>query len=66
VKHLIKDDECGPKAWRLLKDVHAPSNEAMVVVLDVVVEITFGVATGLLAPKNESSTLDSHCAKFSP
>lgn len=34
VKHLIKDDQRGPKAWRLLKDVHAPSNEAMVVVLE--------------------------------
>ncbi|CAI7767433.1 unnamed protein product [Closterium sp. NIES-54] len=34
VKHLIKDIQCGPKAWKILKDVHAPSNEAMVVVLE--------------------------------
>ncbi|CAI7750300.1 unnamed protein product [Closterium sp. NIES-53] len=33
IKHLIKEAECGPKAWRILKDVHAPSSEAMVVVL---------------------------------
>ncbi|CAI7886909.1 unnamed protein product [Closterium sp. NIES-53] len=25
---------CGPKAWKILKDVHAPSSEAMVVVLE--------------------------------
>ncbi|CAI7791691.1 unnamed protein product [Closterium sp. NIES-54] len=34
VKHLIKDIECGPKAWKILKDVHAPTSEAMVVVLE--------------------------------
>ncbi|CAI7775033.1 unnamed protein product [Closterium sp. NIES-54] len=34
IKHLIKDIQCGPKAWRILKDVHAPSSEAMVVVLE--------------------------------
>ncbi|CAI7909326.1 unnamed protein product [Closterium sp. NIES-54] len=34
VKHLIKDIKCGPKAWKILKDVHAPSSEAMVVVLE--------------------------------
>ncbi|CAI7902277.1 unnamed protein product [Closterium sp. NIES-54] len=34
VKHLIKDIQCGPKAWKILKNVHAPSNEAMVVVLE--------------------------------
>ncbi|CAI7844786.1 unnamed protein product [Closterium sp. NIES-54] len=34
VKHLIKDIHCGPKAWKILKDVHAPSSEAMVVVLE--------------------------------
>ncbi|CAI7885692.1 unnamed protein product [Closterium sp. NIES-54] len=34
VKHLIKDIQCGPKAWKILKDVHAPSSEAMVVVLE--------------------------------
>ncbi|CAI7798454.1 unnamed protein product [Closterium sp. NIES-53] len=34
VKHLIKDSQCGPKAWKILKDVHAPSSEAMVVVLE--------------------------------
>ncbi|CAI7839809.1 unnamed protein product [Closterium sp. NIES-54] len=33
VKHLIKDIQCGPKAWKILKYVHAPSSEAMVVVL---------------------------------
>ncbi|CAI7740223.1 unnamed protein product [Closterium sp. NIES-54] len=33
-KHLIKDIHCGPKAWKILKDVHAPSSEAMVVVLE--------------------------------
>ncbi|CAI7862988.1 unnamed protein product [Closterium sp. NIES-53] len=33
IKHLIKDIQCGPKAWKILKDVHAPSSEAMVVVL---------------------------------
>ncbi|CAI7761467.1 unnamed protein product [Closterium sp. NIES-53] len=27
-------DDCGPKAWKILKDVHAPSSEAMVVVLE--------------------------------
>ncbi|CAI7767460.1 unnamed protein product, partial [Closterium sp. NIES-53] len=27
-------DDCGPKAWKILKDVHAPSREAMVVVLE--------------------------------
>ncbi|CAI7866853.1 unnamed protein product [Closterium sp. NIES-53] len=26
--------QCGPKAWKILKDVHAPSSEAMVVVLE--------------------------------
>ncbi|CAI7736224.1 unnamed protein product [Closterium sp. NIES-54] len=31
VKRLIKDIQCGPKAWKILKDVHAPSSEAMVV-----------------------------------
>ncbi|CAI7902635.1 unnamed protein product [Closterium sp. NIES-53] len=34
IKHLIKDIQCGPKAWKMLKDVHAPSSEAMVVVLE--------------------------------
>ncbi|CAI7902538.1 unnamed protein product [Closterium sp. NIES-53] len=34
VKHLIKYIQCGPKAWKILKDVHAPSSEAMVVVLE--------------------------------
>ncbi|CAI7737896.1 unnamed protein product, partial [Closterium sp. NIES-54] len=34
VKYLIKDIHCGPKAWKILKDVHAPSSEAMVVVLE--------------------------------
>ena len=34
VKHLMKDDQRGPKAWRLLKEVHAPSNKAMAVVLE--------------------------------
>ncbi|CAI7860918.1 unnamed protein product [Closterium sp. NIES-53] len=34
VKHLIKDIQRGPKAWKILKDVHAPSSEAMVVVLE--------------------------------
>ncbi|CAI7749727.1 unnamed protein product [Closterium sp. NIES-54] len=34
VKHLIKDIKCGPKAWKILKDVHAPSSKAMVVVLE--------------------------------
>ncbi|CAI7930435.1 unnamed protein product [Closterium sp. NIES-54] len=34
VKHLIKDIQCGPKAWKILKDVHVPSSEAMVVVLE--------------------------------
>ncbi|CAI7862268.1 unnamed protein product [Closterium sp. NIES-53] len=34
VKHLIKDILCGPKAWKILKDVHAHSSEAMVVVLE--------------------------------
>ncbi|CAI7929662.1 unnamed protein product, partial [Closterium sp. NIES-54] len=34
VKHIIKDIQCGPKAWKILKDVHAPSSEAMVVVLE--------------------------------
>ncbi|CAI7774313.1 unnamed protein product, partial [Closterium sp. NIES-54] len=34
IKHLIKDIQCGPKAWKILKDVHAPSSEAMVVVLE--------------------------------
>ncbi|CAI7868156.1 unnamed protein product [Closterium sp. NIES-53] len=34
VKHLIKDIQCGPKAWKILKDVHAPSSEAIVVVLE--------------------------------
>ncbi|CAI7744411.1 unnamed protein product [Closterium sp. NIES-54] len=33
-KHLIKDIQCGPKAWKILKEVHAPSSEAMVVVLE--------------------------------
>ncbi|CAI7733728.1 unnamed protein product [Closterium sp. NIES-53] len=27
-------DDCGPKAWKILKDVHAPSSETMVVVLE--------------------------------
>ncbi|CAI7773791.1 unnamed protein product [Closterium sp. NIES-54] len=30
----MKDMECGPKAWKIPKDVHAPSSEAMVVVLE--------------------------------
>ncbi|CAI7840827.1 unnamed protein product [Closterium sp. NIES-53] len=34
VKHLIKEIQCGPKAWKILKDIHAPSSEAMVVVLE--------------------------------
>ncbi|CAI7754712.1 unnamed protein product [Closterium sp. NIES-54] len=34
VKHLIKDIQCGPKAWKILKDVRAPRSEAMVVVLE--------------------------------
>ncbi|CAI7876497.1 unnamed protein product, partial [Closterium sp. NIES-53] len=34
MKHLIKDIQCGPKAWKILKDVHAPSSEAMVVVFE--------------------------------
>ncbi|CAI7882594.1 unnamed protein product [Closterium sp. NIES-53] len=34
IKHLIKDIQCGPKAWKILKDVHAPSSEVMVVVLE--------------------------------
>ncbi|CAI7760828.1 unnamed protein product [Closterium sp. NIES-53] len=34
VKHIIKDIQCGPKAWKILKDVHAPSSEVMVVVLE--------------------------------
>ncbi|CAI7774788.1 unnamed protein product [Closterium sp. NIES-54] len=34
VKHLIKDIPCVPKAWKILKDVYAPSSEAMVVVLE--------------------------------
>ncbi|CAI7805084.1 unnamed protein product [Closterium sp. NIES-53] len=34
IKHLIKDIQCGPKAWKILKDFHAPSSEAMVVVLE--------------------------------
>ncbi|CAI5947618.1 unnamed protein product [Closterium sp. NIES-64] len=34
IKHLIKEFECGPKAWKILKDVHAPSSKAMVVVLE--------------------------------
>ncbi|CAI5986381.1 unnamed protein product [Closterium sp. NIES-64] len=34
IKHLIKEVECGHKAWKILKDVHAPSSEAMVVVLE--------------------------------
>ncbi|CAI7871224.1 unnamed protein product [Closterium sp. NIES-53] len=34
VKHLMKDIHCGSKAWKILKDVHAPSSEAMVVVLE--------------------------------
>ncbi|CAI7790982.1 unnamed protein product [Closterium sp. NIES-54] len=34
VKHLIKDIQCGSKAWKILKDVHAPSSEAIVVVLE--------------------------------
>ncbi|CAI7765442.1 unnamed protein product [Closterium sp. NIES-54] len=34
IKHLTKDIQCGPKAWKILKDVHAPSSEAMVVVLE--------------------------------
>ncbi|CAI7770390.1 unnamed protein product [Closterium sp. NIES-53] len=34
VKHLIKYIHCGPKAWKILKDFHAPSSEAMVVVLE--------------------------------
>ncbi|CAI7806382.1 unnamed protein product [Closterium sp. NIES-53] len=34
VKHLIKDIQCGPKAWKILKDVHAPSSKEMVVVLE--------------------------------
>ncbi|CAI7786102.1 unnamed protein product [Closterium sp. NIES-54] len=28
------EDWCGPKAWKILKDVHAPSSETMVVVLE--------------------------------
>ncbi|CAI7864891.1 unnamed protein product [Closterium sp. NIES-54] len=34
VKHLIMDIECGPKAWKIFKDVHALSSEALVVVLE--------------------------------
>ncbi|CAI7777978.1 unnamed protein product [Closterium sp. NIES-54] len=34
VKHLIKNIQCGPKVWKILKDVHALSSEAMVVVLE--------------------------------
>ncbi|CAI5932197.1 unnamed protein product [Closterium sp. NIES-64] len=34
IKHLIKEVECGPKAWKILKDIHAPSSKAMVVVLE--------------------------------
>ncbi|CAI7866954.1 unnamed protein product [Closterium sp. NIES-53] len=34
IQHLIKDIQCGSKAWKILKDVHAPSSEAMVVVLE--------------------------------
>ncbi|CAI7820556.1 unnamed protein product, partial [Closterium sp. NIES-53] len=34
IKHLVKNIQCGPKAWKILKDVHAPSSEAMVVVLE--------------------------------
>ncbi|CAI7899299.1 unnamed protein product [Closterium sp. NIES-53] len=34
VKHRIKDIQCGPKVWKILKDVHAPSSKAMVVVLE--------------------------------
>ncbi|CAI7734597.1 unnamed protein product [Closterium sp. NIES-54] len=34
IKHLIKDIHCGPKAWKILKDVHAPSSKAMEVVLE--------------------------------
>ncbi|CAI7884282.1 unnamed protein product, partial [Closterium sp. NIES-53] len=34
VKDLIKDIQCGPKAWKILMDLHAPSSEAMVVVLE--------------------------------
>ncbi|CAI7857629.1 unnamed protein product [Closterium sp. NIES-53] len=34
IKHLIKDIQCGTKALKILKDVHAPSSEAMVVVLE--------------------------------
>ncbi|CAI7833165.1 unnamed protein product [Closterium sp. NIES-54] len=34
VKHLIKDIQCGPKAWKILKDVHNPSSQLMVVVLE--------------------------------
>ncbi|CAI7905859.1 unnamed protein product [Closterium sp. NIES-54] len=34
IKHLIKDIQCGPKAWKILKDVYAPSSEVMVVVLE--------------------------------
>ncbi|CAI7908550.1 unnamed protein product, partial [Closterium sp. NIES-54] len=34
IKHLIKNIQCGPNAWKILKDVHAPSSEAMVVVLE--------------------------------
>ncbi|CAI7728496.1 unnamed protein product [Closterium sp. NIES-54] len=30
----MKDIHCGSKAWKILKDVHAPSSEAMVVVLE--------------------------------
>ncbi|CAI7747423.1 unnamed protein product [Closterium sp. NIES-53] len=33
-KHLIKDIKCGPKAWKILKDVHVLSSEVMVVVLE--------------------------------
>ncbi|CAI7846669.1 unnamed protein product [Closterium sp. NIES-53] len=34
IKHLIKDIQCGPKAWKILKDVHAQIIKAMVVVLE--------------------------------
>ncbi|CAI7759308.1 unnamed protein product [Closterium sp. NIES-53] len=29
VKHLIKDIQCDLKGWKILKDVHAPTSEAM-------------------------------------
>ncbi|CAI5955662.1 unnamed protein product [Closterium sp. NIES-64] len=42
IKHLIKEVQRGPKAWKILKDVHAPSSEAMVVVIERAVKINEG------------------------